>query len=290
MKSKWLLIGLAGLILLLAWGCEKSPTGIEFDTDEEALQQYVIDNPDGYFSCDDHYGLEDTTTVENETKGEKRYTLWWRMPTDIERDITIHIENDSAFVTFSAEVTGVFNLLVWDTLPPDTIINHPKEMHENFVRYAIFKHYSNVSKYRGWKLEKVTGVDITSDPNTVEIDSVRIKSDSYGETVITQSLEFFGRDEILTFHPDEEVTLTVYSADSIYPFLHARGRNFSLRRWWRWRFRKVEDGVWELTWRTPLRNLRIRPLIFDILHKDTIDDNEYQYDSKAWIFPYRIVE
>ncbi len=285
MTRKFLSVTIIGLIILLLWGCEKLPTDAEFSSDEEALRAMMLDNPQGYFSYDDHYGENDAKTEEG-SKAE-RYTSWWRQPTDVDWVVSVDIVNDSAFVTFSPEVSGIFHLFVYDTIPPDTIIHYPKNIRDNVIRYAIFNHYSDSIGYRGWRLEKISGVEITSNPHTVDIDSVRIECVSYPDTVITNPLTLFRRRNIFRFAPEEEVTLTVYSNDDIYAFLHARGRRFGFRRWWRWEFDEIEYGVWSGVWLTP-QMPGVRMAAFDILHMNTLDNNEYQYDSNVWIFPYRV--
>lgn len=287
MSRKWMFAGLAALMLILIWGCEKSPTGTEATTDKEAIEQMMFDNVGGYFSFDDHYGADDTTATKG-TKGIKEYAfaIWWRWPSSWVRDITIHIENDSAYVTYTGAVTGIFHLMV-DSVPPlDTLIDHPKDLEDTFTRYAIFRRYADSVEagYRGWRLEKITGVEVTSKDHTVDIDSVRVQSTSYPDTVITDPLVFVDRESIFTFGPEEEVTLTVYSPDSIYAFLHARGCFGGNCHWWRWRFNASNTG----TWTTP-HHEGVRVAAFDILHKNTIDNIDYIYDSNAWIFPYMVV-
>lgn len=286
--NRKILIPLAVILLLaLVMGCEESPTGTE-DESKAAIQENIIDDSEGYFSFDKHYGESDTSTVKG-VKGDDRYVFWWRQPNDFTRNITIGIKNDSAFVSYVVEAEGIFNLLVADTMPPDTIINHQKDLQDYLLRYAIFKRDTNFSQYRGWKLEKITGAEITSDTNTVQIDSIRIQCNSYADTVLSDPHAFFHRDSILTFSPGEAVTLTLYTTDSVHAFLHARGKpgGVGLLRWWRWKFNEISPGVWTGTWYTPLHRA-IRPVIFDILHKNTLDDNTYPYDSNVWIFPYRV--
>ena len=192
----------------------------------------ILNNPQGYFSYDEHYGENDAKTEEG-SKAE-RYTSWWRQPTDVNWVVGVDIMNDSAFVTFNPEISGIFHLFIsdtiflfaCDTICRDTIIHYPypKNIRDNVIRYVIFKHYSDSIGYRGWRLEKISSAEITSNPHTVDIDSVRIECVSYLDTVITNSLTLFRRRNIFRFAPEEEVILTVYSIDDIYAFLHARGR------------------------------------------------------------------
>lgn len=273
------------LLLLVFWGCETTPTGTGFSSDAEAMKAMITDNPDGYFTYGDHYGEQDTKTKED-SKAE-RYTTWWRQPTNVDIIVSVDVVNDSAFVTFSPEVSGLFHIFEYDTIPPDTIVHYMKNMKDYIIRYAIFKHYSDSLGYRGWRLDKISGVDITSYPNTVDIDSVRIECESYPDTVIANPLIFFSRGNILSFVPGEEVSLAIYSDDNIYAFFHARGHRNGHTRWWRWRFEEGGNGVWSGIWITP-QMPRVRMFAFDILYKNTLDDHEYQYDSHVWIFPYRI--
>ena len=276
------------LLLLVFWGCETTPTGTGFSSDEEAIGGMILENPDGYFSYRDHYGEHDVKTKED-SKAE-RYTSWWRQRTSVDEiEITINVDilNDSAYVIVSGEVSGIFHLYVYDTIPPDTIIHYMKNMKDYIIRYAIFKHYPDSIGYRGWRLDKISGVDITSYPNTVDIDSVRVECESYPDTVITNPLIFFLRENIFSFAPHEEVSLTLYSDDDVYAFLHSRGYRFGHCRWWRWEFDESENGIWTGTWLTP-EMPGVRMAAFDILHKNTLDDHEYQYDSNVWVFTYRI--
>lgn len=273
------------LLLVGIWGCETSPTGTEFSSNEEAITQLMLDNLDGYFYYKDHYGEHEAKTEGSKAE---RYTSWWRQLVSVEGiNISINIENDSAYVVFGGEVSGILHLFVYDTIPPDTIIHYPKDLNDNIIRYAIFKRYTDSLGYRGWRLENLSGVEIMSDPNTVGIDSIRIECMNYPDTVITDPLNLVKRRNILTFDPEVEVTLTIYSTDDTYAFFHARARRFGHRGWWRWEFDEVESGVWSGTWITP-RLPGVRMAAFDILHKSTLDDNQYQYDSNAWVFPYII--
>jgi len=130
-------------------------------------------------------------------------------------------------------------------------------------------------------------VEITSYPNTVNIDSVRIECESYPDILIVNPLVFFQRDNMLGFSPGEEVIITIYTDDDIYAFFHARGRRNGYIRWWRWELCNVGEDIFSGSWVVP--NLpRVRMFALDILHKNTLDNKEYQYDSNVWVFPYNI--
>ncbi len=273
------------LLLVGFYGCETSPTGTEYSTDIEAIKALMIDNPGGYFSYIDHYGEEDTKTI-NENKAES-YTIWWREPTNVDMIIGVDIVNDSAHVKFSPEIKGIFHIFEYDTLLPDTIMHYMKNMMDNVIHYAVFKHYPDSIGYRGWRLDKITGVEITSYPNTVNIDSVLIECESYPNTLIINPLVFFQWNNILSFSPGEEVFITVYTDDDIYAFLHARGHRNGYTGWWRWELSNAGEGIFSGSWVVP-QVPRVRMFALDILNKNTIDNPEYQYDSNVWVFPYII--
>jgi hypothetical protein len=293
MRKSKLLYLLVAFVLMLVLGCENNPTGNEVSLDEEEIQDYISSGLDfaGYFAFDEYYGEEDTVPAETRTRAITGPSIWYREPQDINREISINVVNDSAFVFFWSRVDGVFHVLEKDTsASPDTVIDHQKILEDHSYNYAIFKRYPGVSDYRGWRLESLTGVRVEGrefaqgDCVYVRIDSVRINCESYEDTLFTSPLVFFQREELLTFRAQETVTLTLYSDDYyLYSYLHAN----SLGDWRRWRLEEIEQGVWQGNWVTPLIS-GIRVIAFDILEKNTIDEEEWPYLSNIWLFPYRV--
>jgi len=289
MRKRKLLCLLVVFVLMLFIACENNPTDNDISLDEEAIQDYISSNLDfaGYFAFEEYYGEEDTVTRLRTITGP---SIWYREPQDTNREISINVVNDSAFVSFWGRVDGVFHVLERDTsASPDTLIDHQKNLEDNSSNYAIFKRYPGVSAYRGWILENLTGVDVMgvevtlSDCVWVKIDSLRINCESYEDTLFTTPFVFFQREELLTFRSQEAVTLTLYSIYDIYSYLHAN----SLGHWRRWRLEEIEAGVWQGYWVTPLIP-GIRAIAFDILEKRTIDQEEFPYLSNIWLFPYKI--
>ncbi len=284
------------LVMLLVFGCENNPTGNDISRDEEAIQDYISNNLDfaGYFAFDEYYGKGDTVPLEIPLRTITGPHIWYREPQDTNRGILVNVVNDSAFVSFWSRVDGLFHILEKDTsASPDTLIDHQKDLIDASHKYAIFKRYPGVSAYRGWILERLTGVGIEgaevwpSDCVYVSIDSLRINCESYEDTLFTTPFVFFQREELLTFGSQEVVTLTLYSHRpdiyNIYSYLHAH----SLGYWRRWRLEEIQTGVWQGYWVTPLIP-GIRVVAFDILEKETIDEEQWRYLSNIWLFPYRI--
>ncbi len=285
--SKRLLAGLGiFFVLFLVVGCKNNPTGNDISLDEEVIQDYISNNTDfeEYFEFDEYYGKGDTVPGEVRTRTIANPHLWYRKAQDINRDISINIVNDSAFVKLWTRVEGVFHILEIDTsASPVTLIDHQKDLFDHSFNYAIFKRYPGVTVHRGWRLESLTGVNVNVDTEWVAIDSLRINCQSYEDTLFDDPMVFFGREELLTFGGREAVTLTIYSNYDIYSYLHAR----SLGCWRRWRLAEIEPGVWQGYWITPLTH-GIRAIAFDVLTKNTIDEENSWYESNIWILPYKI--
>jgi hypothetical protein len=292
------LIGLAGVfvIFFLVIGCEKNPTGNDITLDELAIENYILNDSDfaGYFEFVEYYGEEDTVSAEVRLRTITGPRIWYREVLDTNREISVNVVNDSAFVSIWNRYDGTFHVLEKETsASTDTLIDHQKDLIDVSHNYAVFKRYPGVSAHRGWRLESLTGVWVDGfeiapgDCLFVNIDSVRINCESYEDTLFTIPFVFFQRDELLTFESQKAVTITLYShrpdVYPIYSYLHAN----TLGHWRRWRFEEIETGVWQAYWVTPITP-GIRVIAFDILAKLTIDEEEYPYLSEIWLFPYRI--
>ncbi len=291
MRMKKFAILTSVFVLLLIVGCKNNPTANDIALDEEAIQDYILGNQEGYFAYDVYYGQEDTVSVPS-APGVQLSAItalklfWYRELQNANRQISVDVANDSAFVTISLRINGLFHIIARDTAAiPDSTIDYQKNLRDNFVSYAIFKRYPGVAAYRGWRLEGLTGAEVISDSVKVQIDSIRINCESYTDTVLVTPWVFFRRGELLTLDPQEDVTITLYTADDVYSFLHAHSHSPEL--WLRSRFTEIEPGVWQREWQTsPVPG--IKTVAFDILQKLTIDEENYIYDSNVWMFPYRI--
>lgn len=228
------------------------------------------------------------TSFRDETRSILGPKILWRKPQNAKIEIPINIVNDSAFVTFTARIDGIFHILEIDTsVAPDTIVYYQKAPGDNFVGYAIFKRYlTDCSEClrRGWQLENISGVEVNSDFAEAAIDSIRINCESYEDTVLTDPWVFFKREKLLALGTEEEVTLTIYSSDCVYGYMHAVNRG---NHWRRWKFEETEPGILVGYWITSAIP-GIKGAAFDVLNKYTLDDEIYKHDSNIWIFPYRV--
>jgi hypothetical protein len=267
-----------GISAVVMYGCEER-LGAEPVGDEEALRG-LVDELTDWFAVDGHLGDE---SEDPPTKGEIAVRTWWReVRRPIPRRITIDVVGDSALAIVEADIHGWFTILV--DADPDSIIR--KELADSSVRFAVFKRDTASTYHRGWRLHALSGVEVTSDTQTVRIDSVRVQLVHAGsDMLVVDPLALFQRDEMITLPPDSRVEVTTYTNDSTgCVYLHT----FRPMRPHRWRFRHRGDGVYHGVWFTPGRP-GIYHAAVDIIQHETIHDDEYPYDSNAWLLPYRVI-
>jgi hypothetical protein len=298
MKNAIKLTGICFLVLyLLVLGCGKETTDPEPETDSEAIDWLINENP-RYFNSENHYGDEDTTGGKMGICTPIITYFWYR---ELDTEPTIHVEvdivGDSAFVSWTGEFDGILHLFSSDTFPPDTILEYTKDFLDLGTRYAVFKRVCTPEedpyRRRGWRLVAVSGGEIVSAENTVVIDSVRLNSESYPDTLFTDPLAIFAREDIVTLLPEERCSLTVYTnsdtVDVDYVFLHSWRRNIKHHRH---RFAYVGNGTFTGVWFAPSHTEGavdiVHHVAFDMLDKETLDDDVSPYDANAWLFPYLV--
>lgn len=287
MKRLPLILFLAVLIALP--GCSKKSSNPEQLTDREAIEDLASGSD--WFKLTNHFEGEavsdsgDTSTTAGKVLCDTLTVLWGRKITGHpDPQVTIEITGDSAFVSWEINTVGYFHIVKWVS-DSGRWVHIKKPLSETANLYAIFKRRGAVNlPHRGWELAKISGAEGVSDSMcTVEILSVNIQSNSY-DTTITDPLELFDIRDVFTFQTEEEVKLTVETnGESAKPFLHIFTHH------WPWHFRipfqKEEGGTFIGTWRVQ-RIPAVRFAVFDLLHHDTIYDDNYPYDFNGWLFPY----
>ena len=292
MKTVIKLLLLTCFSTILFWGCEESLTNADL-TDEEALDLLITDRQD-YFDSQNHYGEEDTTNVRLEFREPINTFFWFRELQTASVNYNIQITGDSAYVEFTGEFTGELNLFAAEE-PVEIFL---KDFDEHSARNAIFKRLEDVDEdpltRRGWRLTNVTGAETGPGNQSVRIDSVRLNCYSYPDTVFIDPTTMFSKEDLITLYPEERCSLTVYTNfDGIVErdlvFLH------SWRRFvphFRTRFEFVEDGVYAGVWLAPANSgnalNKVHHAAFDMIKYETLLDDEYEYDSNAWSFPYKV--
>jgi len=261
--------------LIVFFGCGKEEVeGI--DEDRAAIESLMETSP--YLGATEHYGEEDI----DGTKEEIIPICWWRgHPTTIERDVHITIVGDSAFAEINTTIYDTLYILAGDSIGDTTLQLYTKFFIDHGKRYAVFKRDTVANYHRGWRLYALSGVDVTSEPNTVQIDSIKI---DWGDStrVITDILKLKTREEVLTISPDEVFTISVYTNDTTaLVFLHTWRGNRS-RRW------RLHHGHGRFHGYCRAALGGIHHIAVDIMTHSTLFDSDEPYDSNTWIIPYRI--
>lgn len=270
-------------------GCQKNPQEPS-ELDEQAIKD-MVESSD-WFNLNGHYegtavddsGGTDTTHIVKDTIVP---VLWGRRITGHpDSEVQISVVGDSAFVSFTIHTVGTLNIIGWN---PDTgWVAVQKPLSETAQLYAIFKRTGSATDpHRGWTLTNISGAEGTSDSVlTVRIDSVRIQSTSYPDTVLSDPLNIFPVENTMTFISGEEVKLTVYTNDpTLRTFLHVFMPN------WPWHIRvpfvSQGDGTYTGVWHAQIIPA-VRFAVFDCLQYETLHDDAYPYDFNGWLFPYLV--
>ena len=284
--------------ILLFFGCEKDSSGLdEPETDLEAIQWLIQENP-AYYNTQTHYGEEDTTSVGGPRS--PIVTYFWYRDIDPYPSISVNIDifEDSAYVVWTGEFDGIFNLWASESFPPDTIYHYTKDYTDFGERHAVFKRLflpeEDPLLRRGWRLTDISGAESISQVNTVRVDSVRLNSVSYPNKLFTDPLALFDIDDIVTLTPGEECSLTVYTnSDPVnvdHVFLHSWRDDIEHHRH---PFDHIGNGIFSGVWIAPTNAPNVIEVIhhsaFDMISYETLEDDTLSYNSNAWLFPYRVV-
>ena len=285
-------------ILLLSTSCtkEQGPTA----TDEDEIKTLINQEYTDWFEFTESYTGDSTdeglTSFSFLAADSFQHVFaWWRRIDDVNRILDIHIENDTASVILTREIDGNLHLLLTnEPYPPETLFHILKPFFDTAIRYARFVRTGVSSEPRSrWTLDAISNIEITSENNTVAIDSILISYPTDGDSgnvdlMLRDPLELQTLDEVLTFAPNTPVTITVYTNDpeNIAAFLHY---NTSRVKHKRVRFQYDPDNhVFYGTWHTP-GDEGVYHAGIDILNRATLLTDDYPYDSNAWLFIYRVV-
>jgi hypothetical protein len=272
MKRKLLVAAVLALAVIISQ-CAK-------ETDEDAILDLIAADTI-YFNTDtegdsaaQEYSLSRDTTI-----------LWWRGPqTHSQPIIEINIAEDSAWVSWSRANYGDLRIIRIDTLDDWTKpLSETAELRATFLRTG-----TEDDEYRGWELHTISLAYGESTPSsTVRIDSVRINSDSYPDTLILDPLNtFFDVENLITFQPLESCTVTLYTdTPEGHAFLHTYILTWPY--FVRDEFTHIADGVYQGVWTAQVVAVP-RFAIFDLMPHSTLYTPDQPYDFNGWLLPYTI--
>lgn len=319
------------ITLILVWGCNKdqSPTADERTLNELAIQNAISDiesSEEGdYFYSNLNDESEDNffdpTISSFTTLGKQIIPLrFGRIARPIVKDIRIIFDTDtSATVMFRKEMRGLFRILAADTSTQDTIqiyrVN--KKLGHEFQRIAHFaKRGSDNEARRGWRLvdfsmalgESYGFEDSTRVKTDLEIVKFIVQSESIDTTIADPLGYFQTKENVFSFTPGTEVTLTVYvNNSSLNPYIFPEGtqatelvrlhyarhriRRFHGIKRFDWIGQDIDgNNIYQGTW-TVGNRFGIHHATIDVIDNGTIlDDDEaaYPYNSVTWSTPYLV--
>ncbi len=273
------------MIMLMLVGCNgtsnpASVTGSE-GTDQEEISEIIEQEMAEYFETDlalgEGSGLS-KSAEEIETDG------WFREITSRSLHVDVEFPGDgTAFVTATAQVEGILNLVVKDS---SVTTIYEKPFADTITRYALFKRLPAEEPrppYRRWYLDSISFADVVSTPvNSVDILSVSVENLSSGYMqVFDDPAALLDREtEVPDFQPGEEVELVITAASAdLYAFLHT-GRS-------RIPMTNNGDGTYSGVY-TVGNQVGPRFAAVDLLTGGTLYDTEAPYDANAWGCLYRI--
>lgn len=286
MLTLLLIIGIA-----FAFGCDKSPT----DSPEPATadEQEVLDALDSELELfpteirdnqvDDGATIFSGTDVDGAIAETIQPLRFGRQVLSRTHSRTVDFTSDStATVTITMEMSGIFH--IFGIAEGDTVPTHfEKPFADQGIRYAYLKKFApNPDLPARWGLIGLTGTLIESPDGTVEIESIAFQGASI-DTVVTDVLGMFSRNNILTVEHGDEVTVTVTTS-------HVDDEVFGHFRPWfhpRLRFDPNGDGTYTFVWH-PIRP-GVHHVTVDALSHGTLFDSDAPYDDMGWGLSYRVV-
>jgi hypothetical protein len=216
---------------------------------------------------------------------------WWRgHATPLEPDIDVQVDGDSAWVEWTRDHTAELNIFAWepDTANPDTgaWYHWTKDISEHSAIRATLKNTGAANNYDGWELDKISCATGNSEGNTVTLDSIHIVSQDNDIWLTPPYLDYFyDIDSLTPFYSLEEVNMTAYTSGAeAVVFLHTIVGFWPIRD----TFSTVSEGEHTGTWNAQWWPAN-RFIIFDVMAKSTLWNDDGVYDYSGVLFPYKTV-
>ena len=296
MKAKWNLVLVAAAVsALLMIGCSKEDEGSDAITDEEALQQLVLEDQEiegvEAWSGDDN--LEGGGGGLDEPIDPVR---WGRVGRRHLQSVNVVIEGDTfATITTTTTFNGEFRI---GAQVNDSMWNYyAKPMYNTIVRKAHAIRVDRTPRPRlNWRITEITPIVLTSsDPNPHTIEPVRVEVyKNVGEGLelvadVTDPLNtYFSRDNLPWASTEQELEIIVHANTTspgvgvLHPHVYRHGRHPRLM------LEDNGDGTYSGTYVTGAHP-GVFMSGFDLLDYETLYDSEGAYDAGGWAIPYRIV-
>ena len=271
MRSGRFLILLVGVVW--AAGCATSDDSSELlssSGDEAEIQKTIEES--GFMTLENELGANDELEY---SKSPAECIFFWREVQS--RPLSLYIDISGDRLTADVIVEYVWDG-IWHIYEED-LSEWTKTFHYEGVAYAHLE-----KRHGRWKLVEVSGTNAEGEDPPVDIEWVRIQSESGIDTTFTDPLAMMDVEtDILTFIRGEDVTITVSGPDSAdVVLLHTP----FLRRAFEY---DPADGTFTGTW-TAIRPSGHWRAWVDAINGDNFDGVERADRTHAWGLPYRIKE
>ena len=215
---------------------------------------------------------------------------WWQNVTQITPTLTFAFADTdgtgrptSCVVTVTKHMTGsliVIPTSATDTTQADSSHTISKPLDKTLTREIKLSRLL-IGTERLWKVTQVTGAFVSTQNPQTDLQSLHIHTSSGVDTTIVNPLQWFSLRHVLTFAPNDTVTVTATTSRTNDPvFIH---------RWdWRHRLRNNLDGTYTFSWVTSAwggwRWFGIQAMSHGSIYDDTLP-----FDMEAWHLPFRVV-
>jgi len=300
MKKLLVLLPLTALIFAAFTGCSR-----DVDEDIELIEELLLNS---YFTGAGSDGVTDDGT--NNPQGEAALSMgllapvpgdtgsqtWVRKIESFNRDVQVDVDGDSAFAVITNHLAGT--IYVYN---PEDVAIYERPIDDSTCREVTLSWQGGIRRGH-WRIEEITPVKVWTNgaEHPVEIDKIAVTSTSGENFEITNPLDFYGRDDVARFTPQDTVTVEVWIKDTgvdAWAYLH-HGRHF--RRVWRPR-RKVFErddtdhlhftGTWVTAEDSLYHTPTVRHAAVDVILAETLEgDDSAEYSACAIGFPYVIAE
>lgn len=294
-----MLLPLAAFIFAAFAGCAR-----DVEEDIELIKELLLNS---YFTGEGSDGVTDDSTSQIQSTvallapmPDTGHQWWVRKIEHFNRNVDVTVEGDSAFAVITNHLEGTIYVRDPDILDSAVIYEH--SIDDSTYREVVLSRGKG-KLYDGWRIEKITPAKIwTNNPaNEVKIAKIKVTSTSGEDFEITDPSDFYGRDDIPWFTPDDTVTVEVTLEDTgveAWAYLH-HGRHFRLKfRHHRKVFDRDTSNTLHFigTWKTAEDQLFDRPITVrhaavDVILAQTLDgDSTAEYSAYAIAIPYVIAK
>jgi len=295
---------LAASCLVLLAGCSDEEDGAQAETDEEALEQMILEDEE-IEGVNPWCGDDDLALGGGGGLDEPVDPIYWGRLGE-RRLVAVHVEIEGdtfATITCHSTFNGIFRLVTDTTGNVRTVLD--KEMHNTIVRkaHAVRVAY-NLRPRFNWRITEVSAIYMVNsngpEPHMLEPAAVRMYRVVDGAPVLVAEVTdplntYFSRDNLPTVYPGDELIVRIQSAvgGNLVAVLHPHVRLLRPHP----RVYLHDDGVTpdevagDAVWSGSCSVGNYGGVFLsgaDLIDWETIYDTEAPYDAGGWAIPYRV--